>query len=255
MTFALATVSCSGDKNGEKKDGDQRGKPSSANNKQSSNNNVPEARATDIKIKTIGWNIEEYDPATNKAGDMVFTKESFASDLIFTPYGLADIRSNDPTKINPQPVFFLPVGTNVLALGDGYINKLEKLYSGDYPIWIGSENATGKEELMYPAYEHEHLINPTVKLGDKVKAGDVIGTVSDYDTQNHPGFGTIEIGKLNMDGTHTCVFVDLDKSVKDKINKDLTSIMAGWETYLGKPNIYAQESYKDPGCATYDATR
>ena len=66
MTFALATVSCSGDKNGEKKDGDQRGKPSSANNKQSSNNNVPEARATDIKIKTIGWNIEEYDPATNK---------------------------------------------------------------------------------------------------------------------------------------------------------------------------------------------
>ena len=58
-----------------------------------------------------------------------------------------------------------------------------------------------------------------------------------------------------MDGTHTCVFVDLDKSVKDKINKDLTSIMAGWETYLGKPNIYAQESYKDPGCATYDATR
>ena len=45
-------------------------------------------------------------------------------------------------------------------------------------------------------YELEHIINPTVKVGDKVKAGDIVAQVSDYDSRNTPGYGLVEIGIL-----------------------------------------------------------
>ena len=71
-----------------------------------------------LKLESVGFKLDYYNPATNHAGDMVFTHEdhdlSGHFHLIWSDFGTQDPRSpNDPTKTNVQPVFVLPLGTKV----------------------------------------------------------------------------------------------------------------------------------------------
>jgi len=69
-------------------------------------------------------------------------------------------------------------------------------------------------------YETEHIINPKVKVGDKVVAGQVIAEVSNYN-KNLPGFGIVEIGILKGGNPpqHICPFSYLDPSIKEETFK------------------------------------
>lgn len=208
-----------------------------------------------LYLKTIGWNIDNYNPATNHAGDMVFTHEdhnlSGTFNEIFGDFGTQDPRSpNDPTKRNPQPTFILPLGTKVLSLVDGVIADIKGLYSGDSTIWV-----TSNGQMTSYIYETEHIINPVVKKGDHVKAGQVIGQVSTHDSQYHPDFGIVEIGILHSVGSqaqHICPFHYLDPSVKADIQKKILNIHQAWMDYTGMPNLYDDAHAAEPGCFVND---
>lgn len=205
-----------------------------------------------LKLKSIGINLGEYDPNTGKAGDMVFTKMRIEGykDVIFFDYGaVAEANSAAERRLNPQPTFILPLGTKVHSLVDGVVVGVPKLYSDDYSIQV----ATNKDSQWL--YETEHVINPMVKVGDTVKAGQVIAEVSTHDSQYHPGFGLYEIGILHAGNppTHVCPFNYLDDSIKDTVWKNLTSFYAAWETYRGDTNLYDESKHALPGCYTLDA--
>ena len=213
------------------------------------------------KLKSIGFNLDYYDPATNRAGDFHFTPElarvlsgdPIYQKLIWSDYGIQDTRSpNDPTKRNVQPTFRLPLGTKVLAPIDGEVTMVEVLYSDDYTIWFAeNKNSTWN-------YEMEHVINPIVKVGDKVTAGQVVAEVSTHGSEHHPGFGIVEIGlfyPLNNEPTHWCPFVHFDDSIKDEMNKKILALYTAWETYLDDDSIYNNASYPVPGCATLEPTK
>ena len=213
------------------------------------------------KLKNIGFNLDYYDPATNRAGDFHFTQELaqvLSSDpiyqkLIWSDYGIQDNRSpNDPTKRNVQPTFRLPLGTKVLAPIDGEVTRVDTLYSNDYSIWFAEDkNSTW-------SYEMEHVINPIVKVGDTVKAGQVVAEVSTHGSEHHPGFGIVEIGlfhQLNNEPAHWCPFVNFDDSIKDEMNKKILSLYAAWETYMGDDSIYNNADYPVPGCATLEPSK
>ncbi len=203
-----------------------------------------------LVMKSIGFNLDYYDPSTNHAGDMVFTKIPLMYDQIWGDFGQQDPRSpNDPTKRNPQPTFILPLGTKVHSLIDGVVTKVEELYSGDVTIWVAQDAGAALN------FETEHVSNPVVKVGDHVTSGQVIADVSPHDSQTHPGFGILEIGVLgNNNGRpqHTCPFQYLDTSVKDDLLKKISALYSAWETYLGKPSLYAQETFAMPGCVTLE---
>lgn len=213
------------------------------------------------KLKNIGFSLDYYNPATNRAGDFHFTKElaqvlsgdPIYQKLIWSDYGIQDNRSpNDPTKRNVQPTFYLPLGTKVLAPIDGEVTMVEMLYSKDYTIWF-SEN---KKSTW--SYEMEHVINPVVKVGDKVKAGQVVAEVSTHGSEHHPGFGIVEIGlfhPLNNEPTHWCPFVHFDDSIKDEMNKKILAFYIAWETYLGDDSVYNNANYPVPGCATLEPVK
>lgn len=113
---------------------------------------------------------------------------------------------------------------------------------------------TGEFNSKY-IYETEHIINPTVKIGDKVKAGQVIGEVSTHDSQYHPGFGIMEIGILTSNGTeaqHICPFHYLDPSVKEEIQAKILNIHKTWSEYIGIPNLYDDANSVEPGCFITD---
>jgi Peptidase family M23 len=204
-----------------------------------------------LYLKSIGWHIDNYDPSTNHAGDMVFTHEdhdlSGNFNLIFADFGTQDPRSaGDPTKRNVQPTFILPLGTKVLSLVDGVVADVKDLYSNDQTIWV-----TSNGKMTSYIYETEHIVNPVVKKGDHVKAGQAIGQVSTHDSQYHPGFGIVEIGILHSAGSqaqHICPFHYLDPSVKADIQAKILNIHKAWMNYLGNQNLYDDAHAAEPGC-------
>lgn len=200
----------------------------------------------EVKIKHLGVNLDEYDPATNKAGDFAFTKADLEFDRIFFDYGfIVPASSAGPEKSNPQPTFILPLGTKVHALVDGEVFDVPKLYSNDYSVMVQGEGS----ELIF---ETEHVINVKVKKGDKVKAGDVIAEVSDYDAKNYAGMGLVEIGVLKGGNppSHVCPFDYLDDSIKDNTLKKITALQKSWEEYRGDSSIYDESKVVIPGCLT-----
>ena len=212
-------------------------------------------------LKSIGFRLDYYDPATQRAGDFHFTKElaqvlsgdPIFQKLIWSDYGIQDVRSpNDPSKRNVQPTFILPLSTKVLAPIDGVVIRVETLYSKDWTIWF----ASSMEDTW--SYETEHVSKPNVKIGDNVTAGQVVAEVSPHGSEHTRGFGILEIGlfhPLNNQPTHWCPFEHLGSSVKDDINKKIVALYAAWEKYLGDPSVYNHKSYPTPGCATLEPTK
>lgn len=203
-------------------------------------------------IKTIGINLDYYNSTTGRAGDFLFTKKKLQFGRVFMPYGFVIPGNNTSSgndKANPQPTFVVPTGTKVLSLVDGTVFNVGTVWSGDYSIQVTADGQTNN--LIY---ETEHVINPLVKKGDSVKAGQVIAEVSDFDSNTPSGYGTVEIGVLDGSGgtpKHLCPFLYLDPSVKQQILTKLQDLMKNWETYIGNATLY-DESLAVPGCQTLD---
>lgn len=200
------------------------------------------------KIKHLGVNLDYYDPATNKAGDFEFTKEHFDAgfQLLFMDYGfVVPANSVGPEKSNPQPTFILPLGSKVYSLVDGEVYDVPKLYSDDYSVMVQAEGS----DLIF---ETEHVINVKVAKGDKVKAGQEIAEVSDYDSHGWAGLGLVEIGILKGGNppSHVCPFDYLDESIKDETIKKINALKKSWEEYRGDTSLYDEASEVTPGCLT-----
>lgn len=203
-----------------------------------------------VKIKSLGFNLDYYDPATNKAGDIVFMKDAFEEgsiNLIFMEFGYVipgNSASNYKSKSNPQPTIILPLGTKVRSLIDGVVDNVPKLYSGDYSVMVRGQGS----DLIF---ETEHVMNVLVKKGDTVKAGQVIAEVSDYDAKNYGGkYSLLDIGVLQGGNPphHLCLSDYLDDSIKDETLKKITALKKSWEEYRGEPNAYDESKTVIPGC-------
>ncbi|MCA9328688.1 peptidoglycan DD-metalloendopeptidase family protein [Candidatus Saccharibacteria bacterium] len=207
-----------------------------------------ESESAEARIKHLGVNLDYYDEETNKAGDFEFTKQKIEFSRLFFEYGFTvPANSVGPEKKNPQPTFILPLGSKVYSLVDGEVFDVPKLYSNDYSVQVQGENS----DLIF---ETEHVINVLVKKGDKVKAGDVIAEVSDYDAKNYAGLGLVEIGILKGGNppSHVCPFDYLDASIKDETLKKISALQKSWEEYLGDDSIYNEDVYM-PGCVISDS--
>lgn len=223
----------------------------SKNSTYTAENTEAKAQNSQVKIKSMPIEIDTYDPATGKAGEMVFPAQAFdkgVPDLIFMPYGYvvpAEFTPNKQAKTNPQPTFIAPVGTKVRALIDGEVVAIPSLYSNDYSIHMKGKGS----DLIF---ETEHVKNVQVKVGDQVKAGTVIAEVSDYSTRGYAGLGLVEIGVLKGGKTpeHLCTFDFLDDSIKASTQNKLTQLEKDWEAFRGKPDLYGNEV--TPGCITRD---
>jgi len=146
--------------------------------------------------------------------------------LTYVPFGLnTGPRGEGATgsgTVNPQPVLYAPLGTAVLAIKTGTVIKVTKLYSNDYNIMIAAENDQKN------VWELEHVIDVKVKEGDRVKAGQAIAKVGDFDERYTPGIGLVEFGLLiNSSGppTHICPFKKIASSAKNRIAAELTAII------------------------------
>jgi len=189
-----------------------------------------------LKLKGIGVNFE----------DFKFTKEKLQFDRLFMGFGFVipgSSSSSGQNKSNPQPTYVVPLGTPVRSIVDGIVAAIPTLWSGDFSIQV---TADGKMQKW--VYETEHVINPKVKVGDRVTAGQIIGEVSNFDRGAPAGYGTVEIGILKGGPTpeHVCPFAYLDDSVREEIFAKMRNLFQTWEDYTGNQTLYPDSEI--PGC-------
>ncbi|MDO8618783.1 MAG: M23 family metallopeptidase [Candidatus Daviesbacteria bacterium] len=189
-----------------------------------------------LRLKSIGIEFS----------DFKFTKEKLQFNRLFMDYGFfIPASSASADKKNPQPTFILPLGTKVRSLVDGIVVAIPTVWSGDFSVMVG----TGDDKSSW-RYETEHVKNVLVKVGDKVKAGQVIAEVSDFDKSVPEGYGVVEIGILKGGNPpqHVCPFAYLDDSIKEETFKKMNAFFKSWEEYIEDQTLYEETTI--PGCLT-----
>ncbi len=220
-------------------------------------------------METVGFDLAPFDAASGMAGAMkiagVVPPKVPANDpnsvevndrnqYLFLPFGYSEKNDTDP-----QWAFYLPLGTPVLSLISGTVCDVPILYSNDYSIRVVPDGTTcdgaGRAPILF---ETEHVIDPLVKFGDRVTAGQRIATVSDYDRSwKAIGYGIVEIGiayNLGNDGSpwHACPSRFFAPNAKNAMLNSLTSLMTAWSAQVGNPALYASASSPEPGCFMAD---
>ena len=223
-------------------------------------------------IESWGIAVSPYDPATKWAGSMYVGEIPFPVGSTMTApiqyYGEGPRRTSDPPDyIDPQMTFFVPMGTTVHAIASGTVCSVTKLntgYSDDYSIGIGVSvggrpactfGPDGRGFGAVATWEHEHVMEPIVKVGDVVKAGDDIAVASYYTRDNWlytSGYALYEIGILSSapDGRpmHVCPALYLKPAAKARLLSALATAARAFEANTGS-NHYTAETLQT-GCIT-----
>ena len=164
-----------------------------------------------------------------------------------------------PAKTNPQPTFYAPLGTPVVAIVSGVVSSVLRLYSEDSSVMIASGGG--------PIWEMEHVIKVRVRKGDRVTAGDTIAEVSDYECkwfrEGNPadpicasGLGLVEIGLLygGSPPRHRCPFEPqlVAAGARGIVFSQLDTARARIEAAFGNPAVYDEGNRDTPHCITLD---
>lgn len=224
-------------------------------------------------IQSWGISVAPYDSTTKRAGDMYVGSIPFPSDSVMQApieyYGAGPRRPSDPPGyVDPQMTFFVPQGTKVRAVVSGTVCSVKYLntgYSDDYSIGLGvSVNGqpacqvdpmSGQGSGTIATWEHEHVMAPLVKVGDKVAAGQVIATASYYTEREwlySAGYALYEIGILapSPDGRpmHVCPALYLDPTMKARMLKEMADAARAYEANTGTTH-YAPKTL-ETGCVS-----
>lgn len=139
-------------------------------------------------------------------------------------------------------------GAKIIAAIDGVIGFIkEQADSKDSEVFLQP-----KENSMW-TIGYDHLVNITVKKGDRVKAGDVLGEAA---PQNN-GLLRFEI-QINKDEngqtTHVCPATLLASDVKDAVLAQLLAMQNAWEATSGIAGLYDQTAQNPTGCLSATMT-
>lgn len=215
-------------------------------------------------IQNWGLDLAPYDPATGRAGVMQLAG--------VTPPSLGNATDDDVYKRivglygaelrgrrDPQMTFVAPLGTPVISMVDGTVCDLPTLWSNDFSVRVAPTGTSCSGTAAPILFEHEHLIDPTVKVGDKVSAGQRIGSVSNFNSNwVSRGFGIIEVGIFfsKNDGSgkpwHACPSNYLAPAKADSLKATLSSIERGWMSVRNDPTMYNLAAQSPIGCLTSD---
>lgn len=226
-----------------------------------SSNAVDSSASIPKVMQNWGLALAPYDAATGKAGVMQIagvTPPTFGNPTddalyrnIMGVYG-EEVRG----ALEPQIVFNAPLGTAVISMVDGTVCDMPKLYSNDYSVRVAPTGTTCSGGAAAILFEHEHLINPTVQVGDKVTAGQQLGVVSDYNPHwKAKGMGVLDVGVFfsktgSTQPWHACPSNFLAPAKKDALLATLASIQNAWIAQRGDPSLYNLAAQNPVGCLT-----
>ena len=201
-------------------------------------------------LKRHPIDLAPYDSASGRAGDASFVRPLFLN-RVYTEFGFvipADTSSTGNNKPNPQPTYLAPMGTKVRSAVDGVVDRIADLWStptlGDVSVMVKPDGLPGR---CYAVVEFEHVVKPTVRVGDRVTVGQVIAEVGPLNSQGSRGLGLVEFGILtgspNGRPLHVCPYAYFDPAVRGTQLAILGRLMADWEAYFGDATLYNEAAW------------
>ncbi|HUP88598.1 MAG TPA: M23 family metallopeptidase [Longimicrobiales bacterium] len=161
------------------------------------------ANSLDFEAHTDGPHVIRVQPELYKGGEVAITVTTAAS-LAFPVEGKSKRAigslfgdSRDGGKRDHEGVdIFATAGTPVVAVADGVISNVSTTSLGGNVVW--------QEDLSRGvSYYYAHLKTQNVSRGDRVKAGDIVGTVGNTGnartTPSHLHFGVYKPGRVALD--------------------------------------------------------
>lgn len=192
---------------------------------------TPKAKGSPPVIKNLGITFAAYDSISGRAGAFDFLKLQSKPFIEFGENGT-----------EPTFTFRTAEDADVTAVADGYVYKVEhqSQYS-DYSILASTE-----KDILDWSIDYDHVINPTVAVGDKITAGQKLGIVG---THSDVGIGRIEIQVFGGDGSSAsyCPFTYFDSSLIETYKTKLQKLMDDYEAYMFNTNIYNPNDYSSSG--------
>jgi hypothetical protein len=190
----------------------------------------------------LGVSIDDYDPETGKAGDIVFTKRDKKPFYEMGAGVLTDQNGN--SKDNIAFEYHVDPVSEVFASADGivvYFEYQEK--TDDYEIGIEEPN---KSFTIF----YDHVTNPTISgEGDIVYAGDILG---------NPGNWSSSMGRFELQvntyppgggsSTKNCPFLFFHPDLIEEYTSKIEKLMQDWETFKNSDSLYDEEAHIYPGC-------
>ena len=208
-------------------------------------NEVPESSEVSPPVlKNLGINIEPWDKQTNRAGDLIFTRDLLfddgrvSNDRPFVEFGYSDGLRELPWI---EYWFHVPLGTEVRAPADGTVTVDFFDHTQDWGVNIRQGNEW--------TVSFEHLVNVAVEDGQYITAGEIIGEAAPRNTFGDKiAMTELAVWKGGRDGiVKYCPFSYLDDSLKPVYEEKINQLVGDWEDFLNK-DIYNQEDWVEPGC-------
>ncbi len=191
-----------------------------------------------LVLKNLLVDFAPWDPETDTAGAFIF-RTNF--DKVFFEFG-AVVTGPDGPKTLSTFEYIVDEDADLYAPMDAKVNLITyQEDSSDYEIHLKIPNSDSQMTLGI-----DHVLNPTVAVGDVVSAGDVIGNPGTWSTE---GFGRTEI-EIFGDGAMHCAFEFFDTDLQVEYEAKVTQMMSDWETFKGDDAIYDESAMADyaEGC-------
>ncbi len=224
------------------KSGSSYSKANVGNNDTNIPKNVNQAEP-DLRIYNFGLaSLSDVGITTNATRD--FTKSGHKGLYIF-----GDILPGTPVRHNPNLEFAsLKEGTKLVSAIDGVVGFIkEQPDSSDFEVFL-MPNEQSDWIIGY-----DHVSDVTVKKGDKVKVGDVLGVP----TRQGNGLLRFEFqinrNQKGQEDMHICPTTLLDPSVKDSLVKQLKDTQDSWENTTGL-ELYDTTKQDPIGCTQKEMT-
>ncbi|MBI4032220.1 peptidoglycan DD-metalloendopeptidase family protein [Candidatus Berkelbacteria bacterium] len=184
------------------------------------------AEPTPPVLKNLGVAFAPYDSVTGRAGAFDFLS---LQSKPFIPFG--------DNGTEPTFTFLTAEDADVTAVADGYIQAVtyQGTYS-DYSIVANTEADNGGYTIDY-----DHILSPTVSVGDQVSAGKVLGKVG---THSDVGVGRVEI-MVFLGGqsiTSYCPFTYFDSSLRATYESKLATLMSDYESFNHNTGYYDESA-------------
>ena len=142
---------------------------------------------------------------------------------------------------------FCPLGTKLHAPIDGIIHVGFIDHTKDWGINI----APSANSDWFVSFEH--MTNLTVKEGDIVKAGDIVGEAAPRIKTPDYEIAMVELAVWTGGGPKRCPFLFLAEDLKPVYEQKINQLAKEWEEFIGK-DVYQQEDWIAPGCLLHNIT-
>lgn len=190
--------------------------------------------ADPLVLKNLAVEFGPFDPETSRAGSFDF----MYVDKPFFEFG--------DNGTEPTFTYHVLQGVDVFAVADGYVRSVTYQPShNDYSIVVSTH-----PELHTWEIDYDHLINPTVSVGDRITAGKVLGNPALGQGGYGNGWFEIQVfGGTNAQGKllNHCPFNFFDPSLIDTYKAKLRQLMQDFNDYNQLTDAYNFDNYTTSG--------